>query len=473
MKLRGLKSRWMFTGIGITVLMVLLGVWLIAAGIYSNYYRSVETGLASKATTASEFFSTYVSRTYAEFYQSACQYAEGFEDRDRIELQFLNSAGRVEASSYGLTAGTHPATPDVENALLTGEISTWNGHRSDTGEHILAVCAPLKNANGSVTGLIRYITSLHLVDRAVLKLTAAAAGVGLLIILFIIFSNFYFISTITAPVLELTGIARRISDGSYGIQAVKRHDDEIGDLIDSINDMSVKLGKAEKMQTEFISSVSHELRTPLTAITGWSETLAYDPAIQGESRRGIGIISKEAARLTKMVEGLLEFTRIEDGRFNLTLERIDVAAELEEAIFTYGELLRQEGIHLEYYPDYEDLPMIEADPERLRQVFLNILDNAAKYGRDGRRIIVRLERSGDYVKISVHNFGPGIPEDELPHVKQKFYKGSSKERGSGIGLAVCDEIVARHKGLLDIENAPEGGVLVTVRLPIGDENAIS
>ena len=469
MKIRGLKSRWMFTGTGVTVLIVLLGVWLITSSIYSNYHRSVETGLESKATTASEFFGAYVTRSYAEFYHSACVYTEGFEDRDRIELQFLSSGGRVETSSSGLTAGTRPNTPDITEALATGEMSSWSGDMPGTGEHVLAVSAPLKDTDGGIIGLIRYITSLRLVDAEVTRLSAATAGVGLLIIVFIILSNLYFINSITAPVIELTGIAKRISDGSYGIQAVKMHDDEIGDLIDSINDMSVKLGKSEKMQTEFISSISHELRTPLTAITGWSETLAYDEAIQGESRRGVMIISKEAARLTKMVEGLLEFTRIEDGRFNLSLEKIDVAAELEEAIFTYGELLRQEGIELHYDPDYSELPPITADPERLRQVFLNILDNAAKYGREGRRIDVRIWRSGEYVKISVRDHGQGIPENELPFVKQKFYKGSSKERGSGIGLAVCDEIITRHKGKLDIENAPDGGAIVTVSLPTDSE----
>ena len=344
LRIKGLKGRWMFTGTGVTVLIVLLGVWLIVASIHTNYYHSVETGLESKATTASEFLEDYVTGSYTEFYRSAMDYTEGFEDRDRIELQFLSSGGRVETSSYGFSAGTRPGTPDITEALSTGEMSSWSGRRDDTGEHVLAVSAPLKNASGTVIGLIRYVTSLRLVDEQVFRLAAATAGVGLLIIMFIILSNLYFINSITAPIVELTGIARRISDGSYGIQAVKLHDDEIGDLIDSINDMSVKLGRAEKMQTEFISSISHELRTPLTAITGWSETLAFDPAIKGESLRGITIISKEAARLTKMVEDLLEFTRIEDGRFNLTLEKIDVAAELEEAIFTYGELLRQRSV---------------------------------------------------------------------------------------------------------------------------------
>jgi signal transduction histidine kinase len=229
--------------------------------------------------------------------------------------------------------------------------------------------------------------------------------------------------------------------------------------------MSAEIAQGEKLQTEFISSVSHELRTPLTAITGWSETLSYDSAIQGDSRRGVLIISKEASRLTKMVEELLEFTRIQGGRFNLNVEKMDVSAELEDAIFTYGSLLRQEGVELVYEAPEQPLPLIEGDPERLKQVFLNILDNAAKYGRGGEKIIVSVSRAERFVRIQVRDFGPGIPAEELPHVKEKFYKGSSKERGSGIGLAVCDEIVTRHGGTLSIENAQGGGVLVTVSLP--------
>ena len=121
----------------------------------------------------------------------------------------------------------------------------------------------------------------------------------------------------------------------------------------------------------------------------------------------------------------------------------------------------------------EQLPIIPGDPERLKQVFLNILDNAAKHGGSGKRIVVSIgtqknynDTGRDYVKIRVRDFGPGIPPDELPHVKYKFYKGSSKARGSGIGLAVCDEIVRLHGGILNIENAADAGVVVTVLLPV-------
>jgi signal transduction histidine kinase len=117
---------------------------------------------------------------------------------------------------------------------------------------------------------------------------------------------------------------------------VKKYDDEIGELTDTINEMSVKIGQAEKVQSEFISSVSHELRTPLTAITGWSETLMYDQNIQGDSRRGVEIISKEAARLTKMVEDLLEFTRVQDGQFKLSVVQMDLAGQLEDSLSCMG-----------------------------------------------------------------------------------------------------------------------------------------
>ena len=116
--------------------------------------------------------------------------------------------------------------------------------------------------------------------------------------------------------------------------------------VESINDMSIKISQSEKAQTEFVSSVSHELRTPLTAITGWAETLEYDPELDEDARRGIGIILKVARRLTGMVEELLEFTRLQDGRFTLNVEETDVEAVLEDVIFTYTELLRQEGMLL-------------------------------------------------------------------------------------------------------------------------------
>ena len=270
---------------------------------------------------------------------------------------------------------------------------------------------------------------------------------------------------ISDPIERLTDFADTIASGSYGIQMDVHSQDEIGRLTQAINHISQQTAMAEKTRTEFISQVSHELRTPLTAITGWAETIAYDEAVQGDSLRGIQIISREAERLTGMVMELLEFTRIQDGRFNLRIELLDISAELEDALFTYGELMRQAGVELEYTPAPAEIPLIPGDPERLKQVFLNLLDNASKHGGDGKKVDVSIQQKGESVWISVRDHGRGIPAEELPHVKEKFYKGSSKNRGTGIGLAVCDEIVTRHGGELRVENAEGGGCRVTVILP--------
>jgi signal transduction histidine kinase len=271
---------------------------------------------------------------------------------------------------------------------------------------------------------------------------------------------------VTDPIERLTEFADTIADGSYGSQMENTRTDEIGQLTEAINNISQQTAAAEKTRTEFISQVSHELRTPLTAITGWAETIAYDEAVQGDSLRGIQIISREAERLTGMVMELLEFTRIQDGRFNLRIELLDISAELEDAMFTYGELLRQAGVELEYVPSEAEIPLIPGDPERLKQVFLNLLDNASKHGGEGKKVEVAIRQKGESVWITVRDHGRGIPEAELPHVKEKFYKGSSKNRGTGIGLAVCDEIVTRHGGELRVENAEGGGCRVTVILPV-------
>ena len=295
--------------------------------------------------------------------------------------------------------------------------------------------------------------------------TTVAIVIGVVGIAVLAAVNLHFINSVTNTVKALNYTARCIAEGSYGVQTENDRSDELGQLTDSINEMSEKIAHAEKLQTEFISSVSHELRTPQTAITGWSETLEYDEAIQGDSKRGIEIISREAGRLTKMVGELLEFTRIQDGRFNLDVEEMDLAAEVEDVVFTFGKLLHQDNIELEYTPCQDDTVMIKGDQERIKQVLLNIIDNAAKYGRGGGVIAVSLETDEYEAVIRVRDHGPGIPPEELPRVKEKFYKGSGKERGSGIGLAVCEEIVSRHSGRLLIENAADGGVLVSVILP--------
>ena len=460
----------MVNSISVVLFIVLLAVAAFSAAMGSYYYSTLSESLKQKAENAISSFDYY--RTEAEYYDNARAVVAGEPNSDKLEVEYLDADGQIRFSSSDLTAFRSPGTPDIAEAISMKRTKVWIGADPSTGEHIMAASSPLM-IDGEVVGVMRYVTSLNKVDKQIIIIVAIALGIGLGILGMVYFSNLYFIRSIVDPVAGITETAERIAAGSYGVQIEKRYDDEIGALTDTINDMSLKINQSEKMKNEFISSVSHELRTPLTAINGWAETIMNGEVRDaGDVKKGMGIIVSEARRLTNMVEELLEFSRIQDGRFTLSVEPMDIKAELEDAVYTYREFFRREGIELNHFDCDEEFPPIAGDPERLRQVFCNLLDNAAKHGGSGKRIDTAIARDEDQVVITIRDYGPGIPAEELPHVKYKFYKGSSKARGSGIGLAVCDEIITRHEGTLDIDNAEGGGCIVTIHLPIRAQAAI-
>ena len=464
-KIKGLRKRWIINTLGILSALGLACVLIVTAVFAVYYYSSMESDLRYRARNTTEFFADYLNQDYNQFYQSCITYSQTFEDRNSLELQFINSQGQIVASSYGKWAGPSPTTSDISQAIETKEIQKHIGKDPSTGERIMAVSSPMIYVNGEVIGVLRYVTSTRLMDRQIVVVAGISFAAFLLVMGIVLLSSNYYIRSILVPLSQIVEKAQMITNGSYGSQIQTRYDDEVGELAQAINEMSIQLNQNEKIQTEFISSLSHELRTPLTAITGWSETLLSSEELDDSTRRGVKIIHREGQRLTEMVLGLLDFTRIQSDRMTLNMEIADIRAEFEDTVFMYGSRLAQDGIDLEYIESDDDIPEISCDPKRLRQVFLNIIDNAAKHGGEGKRIETTIKMDADDVVVCIRDFGPGIPEDEIPLVKKKFYKGSSKARGSGIGLAVCDEIVEMHGGELTLENAPEGGTLVTVRLP--------
>ena len=462
-EITGLRKRWLVSSLSPIFVVALLIAGTFCVVMANYYYNMMLDGLKTRAAHASEYFSSNAVTNFREFYQSASSFASEFSERDIMELQFINSSGRIMASSYGLTAGMAPGTPDIINAFQTKKMEPFRGVDPHTGEHIMSVCAPLL-LDDQVVGAMRYVTSMSAVTRELLITAGVALGLLIVGVGMVYVSNMVFINNVVEPVAEVTETAKRIAGGSYGTQMENHYRDEIGQLIDAINNMSAQISKSEKVKSEFISSVSHELRTPLTAINGWGETLLEDDDPQ-QLQRGVSIILKESRRLTNMVEELLDFSKMQDGRFTLNIEPVDVQAEFEDTIYTYMELFKQDHIELHYEGSDELFPPVPSDPERLKQVFCNVLDNAAKHGGAGRRIDAAVTAGAEAIVITVRDYGPGIPEAELPFVKQKFYKGSSKARGSGIGLAVCDEIIRLHEGTFSIGNAEGGGCLVTITLP--------
>ena len=384
LQIKGLRRRWFLNTVAVIGMLGLVAVLVVTASFAAYYYSAMESDMRYRARTTTDFFADYLNQSYNAYYQSCITYAQTFEDRNFIELQFINASGRMVASSYGNWVGRPPSTPDIADAVSTRGICTYVGENSQTGERIMAVSSPMIYSNGEVIGVLRFVTSTRSMDRQIASVAAVSLGALGIFIMLVILSSNYYIRSILIPLGEIVDKAQKIANGSYGIQIQSQFDDEIGDLARTINEMSLKINENEKIQRDFISSLSHELRTPLTAITGWSETLLSSDKLDNDTRRGVRIIHSEADRLTSMVVDLLDFTRIQDGKMTLNMEPVDIRAEFEDTVFMYSSRLAEEGISLKYADNDQDIPEISCDPQRLRQVFLNILSNAVKHGGEGK-----------------------------------------------------------------------------------------
>ena len=449
----GLRKRWLRNTVGIIAILGLVFA-LLATGVYAYFrYAGMKDDLRQRADATAEYFAAHQNQTYEEFYSACVAYAETFTDRDAVQLQLLDNNGVVIASARIEWVGSTISTED-----------TFVGMDAVTGERVVALSSPV-TYDGQTIGMFRYVAATKQMDLRILFVGVCVLVCLVAMLCVIAMVNSLYIQSVINPIMDISEKAKRIAGGAYGIQIQTKYHDEIGELADNINELSSKVSQNEKMQAEFISSLSHELRTPLTAITGWSETLIGDENLDAETQRGMRIILREAKRLTEMVVDLLDFTRIQDGQMTLNVETTDIRGEFEDTVFMYGSRLAQEGITLNYLDTDEDIPEITCDSKRMRQVFLNVLDNAAKHGGEGKQIEASIAFEKKYVVVRIRDYGPGIPDDEIPLVKKKFYKGSSKARGTGIGLAVCEEIVQMHGGKLLLSNAEGGGTLVTILLP--------
>ncbi|MEG2378187.1 MAG: histidine kinase dimerization/phospho-acceptor domain-containing protein, partial [Clostridia bacterium] len=400
--MQGIKKRWLINNLIYVVLVVILGVIIFTVANMNYYYSNVQANLSNRATINARYFNDNANNNFDSFYFNAQKQTLEFTDRDHMERQILYADGRVMFSSSGLPTGTIPGTSDIDGAISKNEVKSFVGADPITGERIMSVSSPLVTNNARVIGVMRYVTSLREIDRQVIIQSGIAALIGFLIIMFVFISNRYFLRSIVNPLHEIIETTKQITKGSYGVRIEKKFDDEIGDLCDTINEMSAEISRAEKIKNEFISSVSHELRTPLTAIIGWGETLsAVGPEDMEETRRGVAVILKETRRLSKMVEELLDFARMESGRFNLCMQPMNLKAEFEETLFIYHETFKKKKIAIEYSQDDEEDIMLNGDQERLKQVFFNILDNAVKHGEQGGKLTLRAWVDGQVAKISI------------------------------------------------------------------------
>lgn len=468
--MNSITKRWVRGSLLITILVLLLAETVFLYFSISTSYETVRRAVAERADTILMQLSTTDTQTDEARGIVLRRMLEQFTEKDRFEVMLLSATGRIAVSTMGYVPKQTQVPPDYLTALASESGIGSSVHESEMGEKVMAYTALLPHPAENIVA-VRVVTSLTLVDKSIVKLVGISFSAVIFIIACSVFSGMFFIRSIVRPIGEIETTAAKIAEGNLDIRIENKYNDEIGKLSDTINHMAGELDKTERMKNEFISSVSHELRTPLTSIKGWIETISAmkDPE-NPMYQRGVQVIASEADRLYSMVEELLDFSRMQNG-LKLDLHLLDLVAEVSEAALVAQQRIQLEGLHLVYQEPELPLPVM-ADSARLRQVFINILDNAVKYSPKGGAITIEILNGGANVFVNITDEGTGISPEDLENVKVKFFKGKGALRGSGIGLAVVDEIAAAHGGGVDIRSELGKGTTVTVRLPIYKKETI-
>ncbi|NLV35970.1 MAG: HAMP domain-containing protein [Clostridiaceae bacterium] len=514
-----IRKKIAFGFILIIILTVLFLEAIIINIVRNNYYNNLEANLHNQLKVSCELYSRYFSD--ASLQDNVLNNVDTFWKQTNAQVQIIDTDGRVLMDSIGYMPKEDERLPDVEEALEKGK-GTWTGKVTYDKNGIMAVSRTL-HSNEETAGVLRFISSLRVVNEDVKAVSRLFIIIGFVVTVASVILSFFLSNTIINPLKKVTNVAARMASGDFQVRSKKVYNDEIGRLSDTLNYMADEIEKRDKLKNDFISSISHELRTPLTSIKGWAITLmevgqenrqcaaGYEKDEQGSMQAdmgnsdalnhiqddscvdaqndvqdtqndgqddrelfetGLDIIEKECDRLTAMVEELLDFSRLVSDKLSIRKELV----QLEEFVDTVGRQLApraaREGLHFSVEVEGE-LPDIVTDGNRLKQVIINVLDNAFRFTPANGKVFFNVTTSGGEVIFSIVDTGCGIPADEMPYIKEKFFKGKKSKLGNGIGLSICDEIIRLMNGSFSLYSTEGKGTKVVIRIPAVSDGEVT
>jgi len=448
--------------IAITIFIVQIMVYI---AIKEYYYSNLEDTIYGQIKISSDFYNTYLSSNTVK--ENIFNDNDTFWSNTDCRVQIIDLEGNVMMDSSGYISKDRILTREVKAAAsgdTRGEANIYQNENNN--EKIICVAYPL-SFDTYVDGILRFSASTEGIDKSIKEILFIIILLGILVISIASTISLFISNSIMKPLKLVSVGAEKMAKGNFKESIPNYSKDEIGSLADTLNYMSEEILKNERLKNEFISSVSHELRTPLTSIKGWAIVLeSSDLEDKEEVREGLKIIESEVERLTYLVEELLDFSKLISGKITLRKEVISIGEFTQDILRQLEPKLLSRGIEV----IFEDLQIkpIEVDKNRMKQVLINILDNAIKFSPNDSKIIVKLVEDEKYLTISIKDYGYGISKDELPHVKEKFYKGRNINASNGIGLSICEEIITQHGGLLKIDSELQKGTEVIIMLPRGD-----
>lgn len=297
------------------------------------------------------------------------------------------------------------------------------------------------------------------------------AGISVFLLCFLLLMN-----NLVIYVKEITRGIRQIADGDLSVQIDVRGNDELTSIATSLNEMTGKLEQlmdrereAERTKNELITSVAHDLRTPLTSILGYMEYLSMGQKLDEATReKYIHVVYLKAKRLQKLIEDLFSFTKLNYGKIAMKIGKVDIVMLLNQLLEDFYPSFEDKNLECEF-SCAENSILIDADGNLIARLFDNLINNAIKYGAEGKVIRVEAERDHEQVTVRVINYGYVIPKEDLNRIFNKFYRieqsRSENTGGTGLGLAIVKNIVDMHRGKISVKSSLDGTVF-EVRLNI-------
>lgn len=461
--MKSIKNKVVGTYLIVIIITVVISEIFLISAVKEYYYNNAKQILSNDIKSSAKFYNTYLSSVSLK--ENIKNDVDIFWKNVPAEVQILDVTGHILMDSIGYYQDMPIESSDFKNAL-SGELGMDISWSTDGHENILNISYPLKSKE-NIEGVLRFIASLKEVDKNINKVSSFMLLIGLLVITVSGIVSTFIANAIVTPIKTITDGAEKMASGNFNEKIPKISNDELGNLTDTLNYMSKEILKNDKLKNEFIASISHELRTPLTSIKGWAIALSLcDPNNKTEFEDGLKIIEQESDRLSNLVEDLLDFSKLVSGKIVLKKDLLDVNSILVYMKKQLTPKADRDKINLILKLQH-NLPKINADRDRLKQLFMNILDNSFKFTSTGGIIkIISKKFDNKNILIKIIDNGCGISKEDLPRVTEKFYKGSNTKSKNGIGLSICSEIVVLHGGNMKILSTEGKGTEIQIFLPI-------
>ncbi|WP_459926722.1 ATP-binding protein [Desulfosporosinus burensis] len=397
-------------------------------------------------------------------------------DKNGIVQTFEGFAKSTKDTSLVRTDPTYsPLTKDDIKELLSGETVTHKGNNPFFNTQVLTVGVPVTDPQSSIGAVVIHVPIEPLAGQlAVFKtitIYSTVGGLALGITLSYLFSK-----KVSEPLRSMSRVALAMANGDFSRRITINTNDEVGLLADSLNTVSgqlkeklAQLERLDQTRREFVSNLSHEMKTPLSIIQAFTEALQDDLAVDiNEKNSYLNNIYEETARLKRLITDILDLKKMEEGYEDFKMNDVDLKLLASSVQSNFSTLVEEKGVKLTFHISRKT-PLVWGDSDRIKQVFINLLDNAVRHTPKGGEIVITIAHKADNVLIEIKDSGIGIAPEDLPMIWERFYKGdksrSRSQGGTGLGLAIVKRIIETHGGHISVWSKPGEGTIFTIILP--------